>query len=72
MGDELVECHSGYTYPERPVALWWEGMRLEIETVEAEWRTPEGKRFQVLTRDRRRFELNFQENESEWHVALIS
>ena len=43
MGDELkdlVECHSGYEYAERPVALHWQGQRLEIESVEAEWRIP--------------------------------
>ena len=47
MGDELVECHSGYAYAERPVALVWEGERLEIEAVEAEWRIPGGKRFRA-------------------------
>ena len=27
---ELVECHSGFTYADKPVALTWEGRRLEI------------------------------------------
>jgi len=26
---ELVECHSGFTYADKPVALTWEGRRLE-------------------------------------------
>ena len=38
---ELVECHSGFTYAERPVALTWEGQRLEITRILAEWHSPE-------------------------------
>jgi hypothetical protein len=26
--NDPVECHSGYEYAERPVALHWEGERL--------------------------------------------
>ena len=64
----LVECHSGYTYAERPVALRWEGQRLEIERVEAEWRIPGGKRFRVRTQDGRSFELFYGELYDEWRV----
>ena len=28
---ELVECHSGFSYAEKPVALTWEGQRLEVQ-----------------------------------------
>ena len=58
MGDELkdlVECHSGYEYAERPVALHWQGQRLEIEAVEAEWRIPGGRCFRVRCADDRKF-----------------
>ena len=75
MGDELagqtsplVECHSGYEYAERPIALRWEGQRLQIEKVEAEWRIPGGKRFRVRTRDGRAFELFYGELYDEWRV----
>ncbi len=68
-GGELVECHSGYEYAERPVALRWEGRRLEIEQVEAQWRIPGGKRFRVRTQDGRTFELFYGELYDEWRVT---
>jgi len=64
----VVECHSGYEYAQRPVALHWEGQRLEIELVEAQWRTPGGKCFRVRTRDGRAFELFYSEHSDEWRV----
>jgi hypothetical protein len=67
---ELVECHSGYTYGERPTALHWEGQRYEIEVVEAAWRIPGGRRFRVRTVDGRVFELFYGELYDEWRVHL--
>jgi uncharacterized protein YndB with AHSA1/START domain len=64
----LVECHSGIEYAERPTALWWSGERLEVVAVEAEWRTPEGKRFRVRTRDGQVFVLVYLELRDEWRV----
>jgi len=63
-----VECHSGYEYAERPIALHWEGERLEIEAVEETWRIPGGKCFRVRVRDGRRFELFYGELYDEWRV----
>jgi hypothetical protein len=63
-----VECYSGYEYAERPLALRWEGRRLEIEQVEAQWRIPGGKRFRVRTQDGRSFELFYGELYDEWRV----
>ncbi len=71
MGDELkdpVECHSGYEYAERPVALHWQGQRLEIEAVEAEWRIPGGHCFRVRTANGRKFELFYGELYDEWRI----
>jgi hypothetical protein len=64
----LVECHSGYEYAERPVALTWEGRRQEIEAVEASWRIPGGKRFRVRTTSGERFELFYGELYDEWRI----
>lgn len=58
---DLVECHSGYTYAEKPVALTWEGQRLEIDAILAQWRTPEEKHFRVRTSDGGEFELVYRE-----------
>ncbi len=68
---DLVECHSGYEYAERPVALRWEGARLEIDAVEAEWRIPGGKRFRVRTTGGQRFELFYGELYGDWRVSPI-
>lgn len=63
-----VECHSGYEYAERPLAIHWEGERLEIEAIEDRWRIPGGKCFRVCVRDGRRFELFYGELYDEWRV----
>lgn len=68
---ELVECHSDYTYAEKPVALTWEGRRLEIVEILAQWRTPEEKRFRVRTSDGREFELSYCEATGEWQIYQL-
>jgi hypothetical protein len=65
---EIVECHSGYTYAERPVALQWGDERLTIEEIEAQWRIPGGRRFRVRVEDGRVFELFYGELYDEWRV----
>jgi hypothetical protein len=67
---EPVECHSGYTYAERPIALHWEGERLAIAAVEAAWRVPGGRRFRVRTDDGRHFDLFYGELYDEWRIHL--
>lgn len=71
MGDTLVECHSGYTYAERPVALYWQGSRLEIAAIEAQWRIPGGRCFRVRTTEEHRFELFYGELYDEWRVNPV-
>jgi hypothetical protein len=71
MPKEIVECHSGYTYAERPVALHWEDVRLEILEIEARWRIPGGLRFRVRVEDGRVFELFYGELYDEWRVSLV-
>jgi hypothetical protein len=71
MNDDLVECHSSYTYAERPIALRWEDQRLEIIDVEARWRIPGGIRFRVKVEDGRLFELFYGELYDEWRISLI-
>jgi len=72
MTADLVECHSGYTYAERPTALRWEGERLPIGAVEQAWRVPGGRRFRVRTEDGRLFELFYGELYDEWRIHLPS
>jgi hypothetical protein len=68
---ESVECHSGYTYGERPVAFLWEGARIEVAEVLAHWRSPEGRQFRVRTTDSRLFKLVYREHASEWSIELL-
>lgn len=67
---ELVECHSGFAYAERPIALTWEGRRLEIAEVEDMWRIPGGRCFRVRVQDGRAFELFYGELYDEWRIHL--
>lgn len=65
---EIVECHSGYTYAERPTALFYDGQRLPIVEIEARWRIPGGRKFRVRVEDGRIFELFYGELYDEWRV----
>ena len=70
MAEDLVECHSGFTYADRPIALRWEDERLEITEILARWRIPGGRRFRVSVDDGRVFELFYGELYDEWRVSL--
>lgn len=69
---ETVECLSGSTYAERPLALTWEGERLEIEAILSQWRTETGAWFRVKTRDGRVFELAYEESREAWQIHPIT
>ena len=74
MGEDLkppVECYSGSAYAERPIALRWDGQRLEVVDVEERWRTPEGMCFRVRVEDRRRFELIYNESNDIWEINEV-
>ena len=65
---EIVECLSGYTFGDRPIALHWEGERLPIVEILARWRLPDGRRFRVRVVDDRTFELFYNEQADEWRI----
>lgn len=64
----LVECRSDTEYAERPVALHWQGERMEIVEVLTRWRTPESKCFRVRTVNGQIFILAYHETTSEWYI----
>ena len=68
---EIVECYSGFTYAERPVALTWEDQHLEIQRILAEWRTPEQNWFRVRTTDNREFELAYSHATDERKIVEL-
>ena len=69
--NELVECHSGFTYAEKPVAFTWEGRRLEILAISAQWRSPQGRHFRVRTGNGQEFELSYREADNEWQITQL-
>ncbi len=69
MEADRVECYSGARYAERPVAVWWQGERLAVESVERAWRTTGGPAF--IVRAGRRFQLTYSEADDRWTVRLI-
>ena len=65
---DIVECHSGYEYGDRPVALTWDGQRLEVSEILDRWLIPGGKCFRVRTQDDQIFELFYGELYDEWRI----
>jgi hypothetical protein len=70
--DRLVECYSGATYAERPVAIHWQGQRLVVGQVLRSWRTPAGPRFEVTVAGQRRFRLQLDEVAGTWDVQEVA
>jgi hypothetical protein len=69
---ETVECLSGSTYAERPLAFAWEGERLEIEAILTQWRTEEERWFRVRTRNGQTFDLAYTEGTESWIIHPIT
>ena len=68
---EIVSCYSGGRYAERPQRLMWEGGWLGISKILSSWRSPQGPCFRVLTEDKRRFELMFDEAMDDWQIKAL-
>jgi hypothetical protein len=68
---ELVECHSGFTYADKPVALTWESRRLEIIEITTQWRSPKARHFRVRTSNGQEFELSYCEADNEWRIIQL-
>jgi len=67
-----VECQSGYSHCDHPTAIIWEGKRLAVKNIEAEWREPDIKYYRILTEDCIRLEIQFNENENIWRITPIT
>jgi hypothetical protein len=64
----LVECRSDTEYAERPVAIHWQELRLEIVEIIARWRTPDSKCFRVRSADDQIFELTYDQASNHWQI----
>ena len=71
-GQFRVECYAGHTYPQRPLAFWWQGQRLVVAAVHSEARLPSGRRFLVETTGEQIFEINYNQLADTWTVRDVS
>jgi len=69
--EDSVECRSESSYPEKPVALTWEGARHEVEAILSRWQSPEGVGFRVRTTDGLVFELDYGTATDAWHITPV-
>jgi len=68
---DAVECRSDSEYADRPLALTWQGQRLEIAEVLASWRGPGEKGFRVKTADGQAFEVAYRQGPDEWQIQPL-
>jgi hypothetical protein len=68
---DIVECHSGYEYADRPTAFYWQEQRWEVIEILARWRTPEGKHFRVNTQHNQIFEILYVDSEDAWQIKTL-
>jgi hypothetical protein len=64
----VVECYSGHTYADRPIAFLWNGRRHLIEKTIKRWRLPEGPGFRVVTVNGIKCDLVYRERQDEWSL----
>jgi hypothetical protein len=69
--NDQVECHSGYTYAQRPTALYWQDERLGIEEILSEWHSPHARYFKVITVNQLAFELSYMEDSDQWRIIPL-
>jgi len=65
---DVVECHSGFAYADKPVAFIWQGQRLLIVEILAQGRTPQARWFRVITMDQQVFDLSYSEETDAWQI----
>ncbi len=68
----LVECYSGSSYAERPVAFQWQGERFAVRELIDRKRTPEGLSFRVCIEEGQVFDLVFLEETGEWFIQQVA
>ena len=69
--ENRVECRSEYQYEQAPIAVYWEGQRLEVDAILAEWRTPQGKGFRILAGNAGVFEVFYHQGSAHWDIRHL-
>ena len=66
-----VECYSGHTADERPVAFWVGDRRLAVVEVRERWYGPEGSGFRVLAGDGEVYVLRHLTGDDSWTLETV-
>ena len=63
-----VEAYAGASYPEHPLAVWWDEQRLAVLRTLRQWRTPDALYFLVEVESLGRVELIYRHET--WFIAF--
>lgn len=67
-GIDPVECYASSSYPQEPRVVHWQGQRLVVAEIEAQWRQPDGFGFRLRTSDGQHFAALYLIGDDRWHV----
>ena len=67
-----VECYSGYTYPQEPRVVIWQGRRFPVTHIERRWQSPDGPAFCVETEPGIAFKLYYNKLERGWTIQPLA
>ena len=70
--DIRVGCYAGHRYPERPQWVEADGTRVEVASMESEWREEERLGYRVTLRDGRRMLLYYVPNDDRWTGVVLA
>ena len=71
MNNLEVRCYSGHTYAERPESFCWQDVEYLVEEIEKAWQEPGKRCFQVLSGDKKRFKLCYNETKEQWSITSL-
>ncbi|MCX5891510.1 MAG: hypothetical protein NTW80_00775 [Deltaproteobacteria bacterium] len=67
---DRVETYSGYRLHERPRHFTFQGERLEVARVLAQWQEPEHLAFSVAAHNSRRYLLKYHQMHDAWEIRI--
>ena len=67
-----VGCYAGHRYPERPLWVELDGRRVDVTSVDSEWREEGRLGFAVTLSDARRLLLYYVPNEDDWSGVVLA
>ena len=70
--DVRVGCYAGGRYPERPQWVESEGTRVEVASLESEWREEERLGYRVTLRDGKRMLLYYISKDDRWSGVVLA